>query len=157
MPAKKQHLPLVIRSGRGPAAKVVGIRPDGIDLVKRLAANGNSRATIATALGISDTTLGRMLKEMPEVADAFEAGKGLLHDELVGRLLALSRDGNVTATIFASKALLGFRDVGDPEHKKAPPPNIQIVLPGPSTSPEEWLRLVDATPTSINRAEEDRA
>lgn len=133
---RKLQPPLVRRAGKGPTAQVT-VAPAGLELIERLAAEGQDYRTIAKALGINGTTLQALRKRSPDVQEAWELGQAALGNELTHHLLKAARKGNIVAAIYLSKARLGWREGDVPEAR----PNITINLPD-AAAPEAYLRTI---------------
>ncbi len=122
----------------------VEVTPAGLIQVERLAAEGASEATIANCLGLSRRAFSDLLKDETgdeRVLSAFYTGKGRLASEVVSALLQHVRNGNVTACIFACKALCNLRDQGPvPAASLGNAVQVNITIP-PSMSEETFRRL----------------
>lgn len=118
-------------------SKRLALTPEGYRVVARLSAKCYSKQAIATAFGVSEKTLRDMLKESPEAQEAFQAGRAALENRLSSNLLRQSDSGNVIATIFALKAICGWKDDGGGAEIK---PNLVVIMPGAMT-PEQYQRL----------------
>ena len=70
---------------------------------------------IAACLGVSTRTIERRRKR-PNFREAMERGKAKGRTSIRRNLFVLSQKGNVAATIFLAKNLLGFKDVITNEH-----------------------------------------
>ena len=142
MTTKKRPLPLVTRDNRAPG-KPYRLTQQGREELTKLARAGLERPTIAAALGVSDTTLGEILKRDPAAEEAHTRGRAGLSDELTHILLAQARAGQVVAAIFLAKARCGWRE-GDPPESR---PNVTINLPA-AADPESYRRMIDVTPAA---------
>lgn len=127
--------------GKGPVA-AVHFTDAGIELIERLAGEGQDLRTIAKRLGISFTVLKAARKGFPEVAEAFERGHARLADEITHLLLSHARKGNIVAAIFLAKTRLGWRETGpsDSGTKVA----VQINLPG-AMDPASYAKAIETT------------
>lgn len=109
----------------------------GLAAVRKMAASGNSKVTIARILGVHPDTLAEMAKRDERVDLALQEGLAALADELTDMLLKMARKGNVAAAIYLTKARLGWREGDAPDTR----PNITINLPD-SASPEQYMKRV---------------
>jgi hypothetical protein len=130
---------LITRTGRGKTAPVT-ITPAGLEVIERMAAEGQDQRSIAKALGIHRRTMTELQKHRPDVEEAFERGLAALADELTHHLLRAARKGNIVAMIYLTKARLGWREGDVPDQR----PNITINLPDAQT-PEAYLRSIQVT------------
>jgi hypothetical protein len=130
---------LITRDGEHRTAQIT-VAAAGLDVIERMAAEGQDFRTIAKTLGCSGKSLQECRKRQLEVADAFERGQAALADELTHYLLRAARKGNIVAAIYLTKARLGWRE-GDTQESR---PNIIINLPD-SQTPEAYLRAIRVT------------
>ena len=79
-------------------------------LISAMAARGSRQADIARRFGIDQKTWRRIREDDLRAGEAFEAGRGELHEELVTKLIESAREGDKACLIFALKALFGYRD-----------------------------------------------
>lgn len=119
---------LISRSTPGLTAAIT-IEPAGLELIERMAAEGQDMRSIARALGCSGKVLNDCRKRDPAVTDAFEAGHAVLADEITHHLLGAARKGNIVAAIFLSKTRLGWRETG-PSQDGGAKVAVQINMPG---------------------------
>lgn len=112
--------------------KAAGGRPEALELtddiilkIEDLASKGATKAQIAAALGISETTLFKYQAEKPEFADAIKRGKAKGVTLFQEHLFNQSAEGKTAATIFAlinldpvnwkqRKDHTGFGDLDEP-------------------------------------------
>jgi hypothetical protein len=133
------ELKVLIKSG----AELVGREPTvrvtdaGCTALMLLASEGADMWTMAHKVGIGRTTLQRLIKDDERVEAAIAIGKAALSDELTNHLLVAARKGNIVASIYLTKARLGWREGDVPEAK----PNIIINLPD-SQTPEAYLKSI---------------
>jgi hypothetical protein len=140
----------------GPAHEV-RITRAGYQVIERLAIAGLSDAAIAASLRVSPKTWRALVDRDDRVREAIATGRATLETELVGELLARAKAGGTAELIFATKALLGFRDQGPPPDRVAAGPvTISISLP-PAMSRDEYLRslAIDTTATDVSGAPDD--
>ena len=130
---------LITRDGEHKTAQIT-VATEGLDVIERMAAEGQDFRSIAKQLGCSGKSLQECRKRQPEVADAFERGHAALADELTHHLLHAARKGNIVAAIFLAKARLGWREGNTQEART----NIVINLPD-SQTPESYLRAIQST------------
>ena len=69
-----KHRPLIQRGNRY-RQDSIKVMPAGLELVERLAAEGNDKRTIATCLGISIAVWPRLCERQPEFDEALERGR----------------------------------------------------------------------------------
>jgi hypothetical protein len=128
--------------GNTKGAFTAQVLPNGLDVIKRMARKGHSKASIAASLGISLEKFKEAMRAQPEVQDALIVGAGGLEDELVNILLEHARSKTskfaVVAAIYLTKTRCGFRENDGPEEAR---PNIVINLPD-SMSREQWTRAI---------------
>ena len=99
-----------------------------LKLITADAARGCREKDIARTLGMSAPTWVKCLAEQDEVRAAFDAGRQLLHDALIGKLYERAMSGKSDAClIFATKVLLGYRENDVAVEFR---PQINITLPG---------------------------
>ena len=83
-------------------------------IVRKLTSKGCSEITIAKGLGIGRKTWEIWRDEYPEIRQAWQEGRGIEHDALVGALFeSATKQKNVTAAIFLLKARHGYRENQD--------------------------------------------
>lgn len=110
-----------------------------LPLITQLAAKGCRASDIARAVGMNERTWVKCLDEQPGVREAFDAGRQQMHDSLVGKLYQRAMHGDTACLIFAHKVLLGYRE-NEPIADQRPVVN--ITLPGPAASLEDFKRMV---------------
>ena len=97
-------------------AKACGLRPpkSAAKIVRELTSKGCLEVTIAKSLGVSRDTYQIWRDDYPEIRQAWEEGRGIEHDALVGALFeSATKQKNVTAAIFLLKARHGYRENQD--------------------------------------------
>lgn len=113
------------------------------ELVRELAAKGNSLRTIARETGIRWGTFLKQRKLDEELEEAIQSGRGQEHDALFGRLYGIATQSKgkeaVTACIFLLKCRHGYRELGDLPDAQ-PRVSVQITLPG-ALSLEQYENL----------------
>lgn len=112
-------------------------------------ANGLSQASCASRLGISASTLRRIMDDDEEAKAAYDTGTGAMQDELVGLLMKHARDGDRTSAIFLLKGACGFREIGPTDGSSASAPTVNITLPPPMSADQMQAQLAamrDVTP-----------
>jgi len=89
-----------------------------IDLAKveSLAANGLTQEQIASALGISESTLTKRKKENTDFADAIKRGKAKGIALVTNKLMESIKGGNMTGMIFFLKTQAGWRETQHIDH-----------------------------------------
>ena len=70
-----------------------GVTKTGLAIIRKMAANGCKLETIAGALGCSHDALEACRRRQPEVQEALDAGRAVMHDELVDILMQQARAG----------------------------------------------------------------
>ena len=99
-----------------------------LKVVEELAARGCRQTDIARACGVSAETFLRLLREDAALKNAHDAGRGQMHDALIGRLYQQAMTSpNPACLIYACKVLLGYRENDVPQESR---PIINITLPG---------------------------
>lgn len=127
------------------ATNRVVLTAEGYKLVEALSAKGHSLATIAKAIGMQTKDFQHLRVRDPAAQEAVDRGRALMVDRYVSKLEQHINDGNVTALIFALKALGGLRE-GEPLPGASAKPTtavqVNITIPG-AMSDEEFKRYVD--------------
>jgi hypothetical protein len=108
-------------------------------LVAAALAARRTRAEVAEAMGISQTTLRRLIRDDPALTEAVDSADQAELDEIRSLLLAHGRAGDTVALIFLGKAFHGLRDRDDAGAKIAAT-KAGGVLVVPVTSLEDWER-----------------
>ena len=92
-----------------------------IDLkqVESLAANGLTDEQIASALGISRTTLANRKRENEQFVQAIKRGKAKGIALVTNKLMESIKGGNITAMIFFLKTQAGWKETNVQEHTGA--------------------------------------
>ena len=92
-----------------------------IDLAKveSLAANGLTDEQIASALGISRTTLANRKRENEQFVQAIKRGKAKGIALVTNKLMESIKGGNMTAMIFFLKTQAGWKETNVQEHTGA--------------------------------------
>ena len=92
-----------------------------IDLkqVESLAANGLTQEQIATALGISESTLHKRKQENTEFTAAIKRGKAKGIALVTNKLMESIKGGNMTGMIFFLKTQAGWKETNVQEHTGA--------------------------------------
>ena len=132
----------------------------GRDLIIADRSNGVAQAVVAGRLGMSGRTFRDVLDRCEATRAAYDEGTGLMETELVSLLMAQARDGNLSAQIFALKALAGKREVGPAPDApaQANQPNITIQIP-PALSAADLQAMTsqmkDISPTDPSVAAPD--
>lgn len=120
------------------ASNVWQLEPDDYLQVAAMAARGFRHEDVARRLGMGREAWQRLRDEDPKALEAFETGRGELHEQLLSNLLVKAREGNVPCLLFAMKILFGYR-----ENQPVPQEHlhrIRIELPG-ALSVEQWEKL----------------
>lgn len=114
------------------------------DQVSLALLEGYPRAQIAAALGISVSTLRRLIADDKELTDAVAARKDLEEAELCDLLTANARRGDSAAAMFLLKARHGYRDRDDPSLKIDASKKYGVMLMPSPMSMEEWSASASA-------------
>ncbi|MCB1506681.1 MAG: hypothetical protein KDJ47_17070 [Hyphomicrobiaceae bacterium] len=132
------------------------LNEEGIAELERMARDGLDRVTAAKRLGMSLDGIRAIFKRQPEAAEAWAAGVAELGDEMGNRLIEASRAGNLSATIFFSKAWLGKREVGptDP-NAQGNASQVQIVF-APKMSDDDFAKLIEGTTIEVKQGRTER-
>jgi len=137
----KPNLKLVKRGRPHNPAEIL---PNGLEALEAAASRGLSTDGAAHVLGISGTCLRECMQRDEAAQAAWRAGLATLEQELVGRLLAQSREGSIAATIFALKNRCGWSDSG-PRNEQAPVAHVRIELTEPMSREQYRAQLVETT------------
>mgnify|MGYP003508479645 FL=1 len=99
-----------------------------IDLkqVESLAANGLTQEQIASALGISETTLHQRKRDSADFAAAIKRGKAKGIALVTNKLMESIKGGNMTGMIFFLKTQAGWKETNVQEHTGANGGAIQV-------------------------------
>ena len=99
-----------------------------IDLAKveSLAANGLTDEQIASALGISRTTLSNRKRENEQFVQAIKKGKAKGIALVTNKLMESIKGGNMTGMIFFLKTQAGWKETNVQEHTGANGGAIQV-------------------------------
>ena len=99
-----------------------------IDLAKveSLAANGLTQEQIASALGISETTLHQRKRDSADFAAAIKRGKAKGIALVTNKLMESIKGGNMTGMIFFLKTQAGWKETNVQEHTGANGGAIQV-------------------------------
>ena len=101
-----------------------------IDLkqVESLAANGLTQEQIASALGISESTLTKRKKENTDFTDAIKRGKAKGIALVTNKLMESIKGGNMTGMIFFLKTQAGWKETNVQEVKMADEPIAKVTI-----------------------------
>lgn len=110
--------------------------------VIRAIRRGASGVSIARALRINYATWKRVKTEDEEIASALSEKLAMEEIELSNVLIEKAKEGDITALMFALKTRHGYRDHGAVNGGEDNRVAIQINLPGPSASLEDYQRLI---------------
>lgn len=120
------------------------VTPEGLELVRRLAREGQSNDGIAAILGINRDTFLEIRKRQREVDEALISGRAVLEHELTHILLSKARKGDTVAAIYLTKARFGWKE-GTERDGAGATVNVQVIqLPAAATSKEQWLAFLEA-------------
>ncbi len=142
MQDRKLTSPLAYRDDDAPGRPWI-ITKDGREQVRAWRSNGVAQADIANQLGISPRSFRDLLDRDDDLKDAYSVGTDQMESELVGLLMSQAREGNLSAQIFALKALCRKREVGEaPGSKAQSAPAVNITIPA-ALSPSDLQALTD--------------
>ncbi|EQB00238.1 hypothetical protein L288_18545 [Sphingobium quisquiliarum P25] len=110
--------------------------------VIRAIRRGASGISIARALRINYRTWQRVKADDEEIASALSEVLAMEEIELRNVLIDKAKEGDVTALMFALKTRHGYRDHGAVNGGDDNRVAIQINLPGPSASLEDYQRMI---------------
>lgn len=98
--------------------------------IEALASKGLNEEQIASALGISYSTLRRHKASNEQFQAALKKGKALGISDVSSALYDAAVGGNVTAMIFylKNRAPDSWRDKPDPTNDDDPPPSVQVII-----------------------------
>ncbi len=119
--------PLATQANDSPKSRWT-VTEAGRAAVREMRSNGVNQAVIASALGMSASTLRDCIERDEALKQAYDAGSGEMESELVGILMGQARKGNTTAAIFLLKGACGFRE-NTPVAPKSDTPAINITIP----------------------------
>jgi len=133
-----------------PAGKVPGwgrgnkfaLTDDERTKVIRAIRRGASGISIARALRVNYRTWMRVKAEDDEIASALSEVLAMEEIELRNVLIEKAKDGDLTALMFALKTRHGYRDHGAVNGGDDNRVAIQINLPGPTASLDEYQRMI---------------
>jgi transposase-like protein len=109
------------------------------EIVQKACENGCTVNQIAAALGVERRTLNRWKEEFPAIEEAFQLGRQVEHDRLVGALFDQAvNKANTTAAIFLLKARHGYVE-GVPLVQNSV--SVNFTLPG-AMSPEQYVKTL---------------
>jgi hypothetical protein len=78
--------------------------------IEKLAREGYTKLSIARILNTSKGTLHRWMSESPELQEAFDSGREVIHHELTSILLKKARAEQTVPLLFALKGMFGWRE-----------------------------------------------
>lgn len=110
--------------------------------VVRAIRRGASGISIARSLRVNYRTWMRVKAEDEEIASVLSEVLAMEEIELRNVLIDKAKQGDITALMFALKTRHGYRDHGTPNGGDDNRVAIQINLPGPSASLEDYQRMI---------------
>lgn len=119
-------------AGKGGKAKGAGLFNSlNLKHIEKMAEAGMSRAQIGDYYGVTGQRIGQLIREHPELDEAFSRGLSKGIEKASGKLMELIESGNLIATIFYLKAQAGWKEA---QYVKEPVdlsnvPKVQIILP----------------------------
>lgn len=123
----------------GGAKKPLEPPKNAAELIQKACENGCTILQIANALDVSMQTLRRWREERPDIEQAFQQGRAIEHDRLVGALFEQAvNKSNTTAAIFLLKARHGYVE-GVPLVQNSV--SVNFTLPGAMT-PEQYVKTL---------------
>lgn len=112
------------------AKRLVGIFPTmDINQIRTMAANGMSRAQIGAYHGVTGQRIGQLIKEHPELENAFEHGLSQGIEKATKSLMTLIENGNIIATLFYLKSRAGWVEQQHLKEKPILTDSVKIFLP----------------------------
>jgi len=126
--------PGVVTNPNGRPRKLIAAKH--LPTIKELAAKGVRVKDICRAIEISEPTWTKCLAEQPEVRDAFDSGRQVMHDALVSKLFERAMKGDLVPNLFLLKCVFSYREMGDESGEGRP--NIVINLPGAAASVQTY-------------------
>ena len=85
-----------------------------VAIVRKLTAKGCSEVTIAKGLGVSRHTWENWRDEYPDIHQAWQEGRGEMHDALVGVLYeSATKDKTIVSAMFLLKTVFGYKEGAD--------------------------------------------
>ncbi len=119
-------------AGKGGKVKGAGLFNSlNVAHVERMAEAGMSRQQIGNYYGVTGQRIGQLIREHPELDEAFSRGLSKGIEKASNKLMELIENGNLIATIFYLKAQAGWKEaqyVKDiPDLSNAP--RVQIYIP----------------------------
>jgi predicted DNA-binding protein (UPF0251 family) len=142
LPAKKAHQPVINRDN---PHQRVELTEAGYELLAALGEEGITVKSTAAVLGIAPVTFRDLLRRDQRAADAFAEGRAHLERGLVLELVRRAKDPaqGPVPLLFALKALAGVNEQG-PAEAKASGVTVNITLPGPARTDDEFVTIIDA-------------
>lgn len=153
MPSKKDapNRSIATRFVKGQSGNPKGEAPMVLDrallpTIKQLASRGVREKDIARACDIDPSTWTKMKVADAKVAEAFAAGRQIMHDALVGKLYERAMAGDLVPALFLLKTTFGYREGDEPSDMR---PQITIHLPGSADSVEAYRQGITIEATRI--------
>lgn len=120
------------------------VNEQGLELIYRLANDGQPLTTIAEMLGMGGDTFADLRKRQPEAEDAVRRGRSRVVGDMTRVLITKAMRGEDVPLLFALKTLGGFRE-GVPVEGATPQVavNIQLVTPA---APGDVVKIIGEIP-----------
>ena len=101
------------------------------DHVKQMASQGMSRGQIGAYFGITGQRVGQLIKENPDLEEAFESGLAVGINRASNKLMELIEAGNIVAILFYLKCQAGWMEQQYVKDKvdESTLPKVMIYLP----------------------------
>lgn len=119
------------------------VPPGGYKRIRELAANGAREVDIARELKMSVRVWQEIRKEDEKALAAWEAGRAVEHEALLGVLFDKAMSGNIAAAMFLLKTRFGYREKGDDGSGSADRVTVEFKLPAP-LAPEQYVTMLKA-------------
>jgi len=123
------------------------IRESQYPIITSMAARGCRQVDIARALGMSFDVWKRNRDEYHQVQEAFDSGRGIEHEALVGALFEMAtKKNNAIAAMFLLKCRHGYRA----GHVVERTSNVRITveLPG-ALNAEQYEKVIEHHPEAL--------
>lgn len=132
--------------GKLTGRRAVTLPPNGLEIIRDMAAQGKTQESISYALGLARDGLQKLKArdKTGAIEQALFEGKQRAHDSLYGKLYRTATEGNdknaVISAMFLLKTCHGYVEPREP-FPTGPSVNIEIRVPG-SLKPEDYAKLI---------------
>lgn len=137
-------------NGRMVGRRALTLPPNGLEIIRDMAANGHTEQSISYALGMARDALTKLKArdKTGEIEQALYEGRQREHDSLRAALFRKATAGegkeSIIAAIFLLKTRHGYVEPREP-FPVGPSVNIEIKVPG-SLKPEDYAKLISVQP-----------